>query len=434
MAPGRHRDDKKKMTRTEAEEIMETDARSKDFWTVDYDYDNCHKLQRVLDVLYNSVSGNNYEVDYQENQNGTRLIIRCNICSKDLTSYDPFYTHENGRNHKKCRQQVLTPKDPNISGTLQRRFLNEPRETFERGSLEDDIDSTKLPILGVQFVYKEVINGEELFTCQLCEKDDKVTRIRSRKMFSHLVSKCHSRKYLEVKFGFSKKEMDFEDSAKEIEELEGKIHANIADFTKQLPPNMIRPKGHTKHRISRSRSRSQSRSRHSPSRSPSHSRSRRSVSRSRNGKFGSASCSRWSESPARNLHSKSSSPRKSKSNSPVPADPVIILPEPAKPLTFDVEVTADMSENCKPVLKEVNLLQEVECREMLQKDTDMQDLLIQTLWVLNQKLHKWYIRTGGLVTAPGEERVPLSTCTSKVWQNIEKLELIPPIPEKTNKT
>lgn len=36
------------------------------------------------------------------------IFLYLQICSKHLTSYDPFITHENGKNHKKvCGNEIL---------------------------------------------------------------------------------------------------------------------------------------------------------------------------------------------------------------------------------------------------------------------------------------------------------------------------------------
>ncbi|XP_042203047.1 uncharacterized protein LOC121853155 [Homarus americanus] len=483
MAPGKHHKSQYRMTRAEAEDIMETDTRLKDFWTVDFDYDNCSKLQEAIDLLFNSIEGNKYEVDYQNNQNGTRLIIHCQVCSKDLSSYDPFYTHENGRSHKKLRQQIITPKDPNIKGTLRRQPHNVQRGIFPEGSLEDKIDSCSEPILGVHFVYKEVIAGIETYTCHLCQKDTDVTRIRSSKMLSHLISKAHNKKYMEVKFGYLKKSYsDYEDEAMQIEKFEGKIHTSIIDFTKQLPLDLInqssanmtpignklklsrsvsnspsrsrrsRSSSHSSYSRSPSRNRrSRSPSRNRRSRSPSRNRrsrspslSRRSRSPSRNRRSKSPSRNRRSKSPSRNRHSKSPSrsrrsrsPSQSKysrsqslhnckSTSPECVDQVVIPPEPTKPLMCEVAVTTDMSQYPNHILKEVNLLKEASCQELLQEDTDMQGLLIQTLWVLNLKLEKYYLRSNRMYTC-SEGTFPLTQVSVKVKEKIAQLDVIPPI-------
>ncbi|KAK8750290.1 hypothetical protein OTU49_014764 [Cherax quadricarinatus] len=401
MALGKH--NKGRLSVADAEDIME-EARSKDFWIVDYAFDNCRTLQAALDVLYNTIPGNKYVVNYQDNQNGTRLSIHCKVCTKDLTSYDPFNTHENGKTHKKCRQQLLTPKDPNLRRQLVRRHLNEPRGIFLEGSLENMIDSTELNVLGVQFVYKEVIHGKNLFTCQLCQRDnDSVKRIRSSEMLSHLTSKeyhgkCmpHNAKYLKVKFGYYKSSVDIlEEIVEDIAKYEGKIHANIADFTKQLPPDMTESTSENFIPISGS--------------------DRSRCSRSR-------SCSLASLSPSRSVHSRSKSPRKSESPE------LVHLPELKKPVKYDVEVEANF-DTAKDILKDGLLLKETECREMLQEDADMQGMLIQTLWTLNQKLDKYYSRTGVVFTKKNEETVTLKQCTEKVRKNIEQLHVIHPTSE-----
>ncbi|KAG7156919.1 Transcription elongation factor SPT5-like 4 [Homarus americanus] len=449
------------MAEAEAEDIMETDTRLKDFWTVDFDYDNCSKLQEAIE-------GNKYEVDYQNNQNGTRLIIHCQL-----------------------RQQIITPKDPNIKGTLRRQPHNVQRGIFPEGSLEDKIDSCSEPILGVHFVYKEVIAGIETYTCHLCQKDTDVTRIRSSKMLSHLISKAHNKKYMEVKFGYLKKSYsDYEDEAMQIEKFEGKIHTSIIDFTKQLPLDLInqssanmtyvhynrhnpignklklsrsvsnspsrsrrsRSSSHSSYSRSPSRNRrSRSPSRNRRSRSPSRNRrsrspslSRRSRSPSRNRRSKSPSRNRRSKSPSRNRHSKSPSrsrrsrsPSQSKysrsqslhnckSTSPECVDQVVIPPEPTKPLMCEVAVTTDMSQYPNHILKEVNLLKEASCQELLQEDTDMQGLLIQTLWVLNLKLEKYYLRSNRMYTC-SEGTFPLTQVSVKVKEKIAQLDVIPPI-------
>ncbi|CAL4137157.1 unnamed protein product [Meganyctiphanes norvegica] len=54
-------------------------------------------------------------------------------------------------------------------------------------------------------------------------------------MYSHITGETHMRKYMEVKYGFLKKhDSALEKEAKDVEELEGKIHHWIVDFTNQL--------------------------------------------------------------------------------------------------------------------------------------------------------------------------------------------------------
>ncbi|XP_063846923.1 uncharacterized protein LOC135092388 isoform X3 [Scylla paramamosain] len=217
-----------------AERKLKSQAMHKDYWSVNDYQDNFEELQEILDVLFNSIEGNSYVVEYLENQNGTRLIVKCKVCSKDLSSYDPFITHENGKNHKKVRQKMISVADPNLESELKLQPLNKYRGTFAEGSLEDLVDSTGSNVLGMQFVYKEVINGEDTYTCQLCQRCADVYQLPASRMFSHLTSVGHNQNYLEVKFGYIKKSSrDFEEECCHIEELEGKVHANIADLTMQ---------------------------------------------------------------------------------------------------------------------------------------------------------------------------------------------------------
>lgn len=446
------------MTRSDAEFLMDTEVRSRDFWAVFNDYDNCIKLQKIIDILYNSEEGNDYEVDYQENQNGTRLTIRCNVCSKELTSYDPFVTHENGKLHKKTRQQKLTPKDPNLGTKLQKRPHNEVRGIFPKGSLEEMVDSCNDPVLGIQFVYKEVIHSKEKFTCQLCQKSSDVTRIKTSRMFEHLTSLSHNRKYMEIKFGHTKDLLlHFKDEARQIEEREGKIHQPIIDFTHQLPPDLRADLGGYTH----SPNQSSSQSRRHRSRSRSHSRRSRSLSRDRDSR--SHSRSRCSRSPSRSRRSRSrstSSTSRSSSISPeesrtstghasrvhskdrkaespfdkadavpeqIPLPPPPPPPLPQKPQTAEAEVEVDMHEDPRPILDEIKLLHQSDCKDMLLEDTDMQACMIQTLWTLNLKLDKYYNRSGTTYRLHEDKEVILmSDVTNKLKDYIKQLILIPP--------
>lgn len=374
------------------------------------------------------------------------------MCSKELTSYDPFVTHENGKLHKKTRQQKLIPKDPNLYTKLQKRPHNKVRGIFPKGSLEEMVDSCSEPVLGIQFVYKEVIHGKETFTCQLCQKWSDVTRIKTSRMFAHLTSLSHNRKYMEIKFGLTKDFLlNFKDEARQIEEREGKIHQPIIDFTQQLPSDLRADLGSYSH----SPNHSISHSRRHRSRSHSHSRRSRSLSRDRDSR--SHSRSRYSRSPSHSRRSRSrstSSTSRSSSVGPVesrastghaprvhskdrktesPSDKADAVPEeiplplPQQPQTAEAEVEVDMYEDPRPILDEIKLLHQSDCKDMLLEDTDMQACMIQTLWTLNLKLDKYYNRTGTTYRLHEDKEVILmSDVTNKLKDYIKQLILIPP--------
>lgn len=49
---------------------------------------------------------------------------------------------------------------------------------------------------GMQFVYKEVVDDEDTYTCQLCQRRADVYQLSASRMFSHLVSVGHNQSYL----------------------------------------------------------------------------------------------------------------------------------------------------------------------------------------------------------------------------------------------
>ncbi|KAK4301717.1 hypothetical protein Pmani_019073 [Petrolisthes manimaculis] len=375
-----------KLSKEEAKGMLEEEVRDKDFWAVHDDYNNFDQLQGVLDALFNTIEGNKYKVAYQENQKGTRLQIRCGICSKDLNSFDPFISHENGKNHKKMRQQQVVPKDPNLHRKLEKQLHNEPRGIFTEGSLEDMIDNTTLLVIGVQFLYKEVVEGQETFSCQLCCLD----RISAERMFSHLTNvahNCHNAKYLEVKYGVKKMRGELEEYGRIVEEREGKIHTSIVDFTKQLQLPAI----HERHRNQISRPSSSTHSRRN-----------------------------WSPSTPNLKRTRSPSKSRSRSRSLSPKDDWFPL-LPPKPSTSEKGVTVDLKENARPIMIELGMLEDLECLETVQEDGDMQGLLIQTLWVLSEKMKKYYLTSRSIY---GRESGLLEESTKKVQNYISRLSII----------
>ncbi|XP_076064766.1 uncharacterized protein LOC143038912 [Oratosquilla oratoria] len=223
---------KHKFTRKEAEDIMETEVRNGYFWA---DTRNKYYLQDVIDTLYNSIQGNDYLVECVQNQNSERLKVVCGVCKTVLSSYDPFISHQNGKSHKKVLQQILCPKDPNLDNKVHRKSPKEIKGIFLPDSLEDAIDTSEDIIIGVQFLYKEVIDGEERFTCELCKKNSDVKRLTKMEMLRHLQGRGHPTRYLEKKFGYSKvrySDLDYE--IEKVADEEGCIHGDIVDFTKQI--------------------------------------------------------------------------------------------------------------------------------------------------------------------------------------------------------
>lgn len=349
-----------KLDKLTAEALLKDNVVHKDFWAVNDYQDNTELLQSLIDILFNSIEGNDYLVKYQENQNGTRLIITCKICCKDLSSYDPFMAHENGKPHKKVMQKSLSKVEISVD-SLQLQPHNKPRGIFPEGSLENMIDTTNFSVLGMQFVFKEVIDGRDTFTCQLCQEDADVHQLPASRMFSHLTSKGHNLKYLKVKFGYVKKShKDFEEECLAIEEFEGKIHANIVDLTIE------------------------------------------------------------SEKSQTLFLQPALSPKEEKIPKFEPPERNSEMQDSSKPETCDVGVSANMTSEARFIMNELHPLQDVDCLMVLQDDNDMQDLLKETLWNLACKMEKYYNRTGATFT-DGTKKTPLSDSAEKVKQYVAEL-------------
>ncbi|XP_066945880.1 uncharacterized protein [Macrobrachium rosenbergii] len=237
---GRRRDHRQKMSREQAENVLEVEARFRDFWYLDNGEDNRDLLQDAIDIVYNTIPGNDYNIDYMECQNSCRLKVRCLTCNVELTGYDPFITHEKGKPHKKVRQQRICIKDPNIQTSLKKQPHNLPKGIFEPDSLEDMIDHCKDTILGVHFLYKE-IKERPYFTCTLChtKKGSKVRGVCKNKMYKHLLGNTHNETYMSVKFGIYPNN-GFSDVLAQYERFEGKIHASIIDFTNQMVLEVVK--------------------------------------------------------------------------------------------------------------------------------------------------------------------------------------------------
>lgn len=452
---------KKPQNEKEALRVMER-AKDKKFWNCD-DVDNFNSLRGAIELLFNEpIPGNVYAVKYQENQNGTRLTIVCETCDKTLSSYDPFMSHENGKNHKKARQQKLTVPDPNISKQPKNRRINTPKDIFFEDTLEEMIDHSKRTTIGVHFIYKEVIDGTERFTCTLCTRTCNCEKLRKEKMYSHITNKDHMRNYLEVKHGF-KKVSSLEEEAKHIEELEGKIHHKITDFSNQLEVDekyskrliKKREKSSSSSSSSSDSSRSSSTSRRrkvksSPSRrrySPSPSRS---IKRSPNSRsyspFPSRSIkrspgsrrSRYSPSPPRSIKrspssrrspspSRSYRSRRSRSHSPVSSkarSPARVRTPPQKRLA-DASVSVDhynlegqtIPNLCKN-LSDDNIKDEY--LNVISEKLDMQNLIIHALYVYNSKVEEYYKENGEMFN-DGERVGPLAEKSEDIHNMICQL-------------
>ena len=59
--------------------------------------------------------------------------MRCHTCDIDLSSYDPFISHEQGKSHKKVRQQKQLPKGSGSSVLPKQRKINSPWDFLEIG-------------------------------------------------------------------------------------------------------------------------------------------------------------------------------------------------------------------------------------------------------------------------------------------------------------
>ena len=267
--------------------------------------------------------------------------MRCHTCDIDLSSYDPFISHEQGKSHKKVRQQKQLPKGSGSSVLPKQRKINSPWDFLEiaDGTLEKKLNGTSRTVVEAHLVYKERINGEYLYTCTLCNEDGRFHRILKDVMYEHVTSRYHLKKYLSVKFDIHQNTTE---EARNIEELEEKIHNYLEDFTEQNYDD----------ERSRSPISQRSRSPHSPDRN-----------RSCNG--------------SRRLnHSK---------------------PQLVDTGTITSSNDYPMLDVCRPILDELANLSHVatkdQAAEMVAQDTDLQGHLINSLWSINMRLDKYYEHT-----------------------------------------
>lgn len=330
-------DGKWHLSEAEALEVRDDYARTKDFWIYDMDA-NMELLQAALNFLHNSVEGNNYIVQYMDSQNSCRLVINCKPCNKQLSSYDPFMSHDQGKNHKKCIQQHINKLEAERIAQKEIAFkpLNSPKDIFNPSSLEDMIDHCSQRVLGLQFLYKERLHGYDSsfrYTCQLCG----IKRVKQSDMFEHLTEKAlHNQKYILAKFNRRISISDvYANKCKEIESLEGKVNHNIVDFTQQV--EMLR----------------KLRGNATPPSSPPPSPTRRSRS-----------------PPKRSL---------------TPPAPLVTHAE--------VQVNTDELDVDLPLVKEMAMLKLNDGDQHLSKDFEAIELMLETLQSLNLKMNSYYKRT-----------------------------------------
>lgn len=354
-------------TKKEAGIIIEK-SRDKEFWNCDV-VDNLIKLKGSIDVLYNCIPGNEYEVKYKYNQSSTRLEVVCRPCDIELSSYDPFISHEQGRNHKKVRQQKQPLQEKKMSEIPKEKKEYVPWDFLEDadGTLEKKLNGTSRTVVGAQMVYKEKINGVYHFTCTLCQEDGPYHKILKDEMYKHITTdRHHSEKYLSVKFDISD---NFIEEAKNTENFEGKIHHFLADFTEE-------------------------------------------------------------DSDYENYSSPSSmrsgSPDRKRSRNGHGCKP--ILAHKGTSVNSDDYPLLDV---CRPILDELDYLNNAgtkdQAAEIVSKDTDIQGHLINSLWSINMRLEKYYEQTNKKYQIPGKPApVKMTLCTQKIRGYITKLEVIEP--------
>jgi len=248
-------------TPEQAQLVRDTYAVDRDFWTTDMET-NKALLQGALDTLHNCNKGNSYSVKYVNSQYGCRLAIVCEPCRVELSSRDPFMTHDQGKKHEKVVSTLSSAVlRPSVIGEVRLTPLQSPRRPAD--ALETALMATKEAVLGLQFVYKEELYGERHvfnYTCQLC----RLMRVPEEDMLRHLTTDTHHKQlYLSEKFNIKTKDMsEFREECKKIEEKEGKVICPIVDFTRQFKIKSAVRRGvpYTPGLPSPSRSRSRSRS------------------------------------------------------------------------------------------------------------------------------------------------------------------------------
>lgn len=225
------------LTEEEGNTVINDYMPTKEFWIENLD-ENCEYLQAALDATLNKIDGNHYSADFMDSQYSTRIVVRCEPCRCELSSYDPFISHHRGKNHLKTIKTRTTQlkTDRLVDYNLPSKLLNSPKRIWFEGSLEHHLERSKAYVLGMQFIFKERLydgssDTEDKYSCQLCN----VTKVNFEKMIKHLTRETsHNRLYLKIKFGIEvKQESEYRKLCRHYEEKEGKINHHIVDFSKQ---------------------------------------------------------------------------------------------------------------------------------------------------------------------------------------------------------
>ncbi|KAK3894495.1 hypothetical protein Pcinc_001751 [Petrolisthes cinctipes] len=194
------------------------------FWT---DYTNVEMMQCIVDTKFSSYPGSEYKVDVQY-FNTPRLVICCLMCSGriELKSYHHFISHHQGKIHmKNC---VLSTKSVNEFPPLVRRECLRNVKQFPLGSLERDIADNKTPIVGVSFVFEELVCGCVMYYCDLCKQ----RHLPHKEMLTHLNSDTHTKCYINVVLheDSPRSAESMSEKKRQIEKHDGRTHYNICDM------------------------------------------------------------------------------------------------------------------------------------------------------------------------------------------------------------
>ena len=110
------------------------------------------------------------------------LLLFVRLVTKLLVLMILFYLMKMVKITRRQRQQKLTPPDPNLNKQPKNRKIITPKDHFFEGTLEDMIDHSKRTTIGCHFIYKELIDKTDRFTCTLCTRTSNCEKLKKDKV------------------------------------------------------------------------------------------------------------------------------------------------------------------------------------------------------------------------------------------------------------
>ncbi|XP_047484585.1 uncharacterized protein LOC125036187 [Penaeus chinensis] len=196
-----------------------------DFWK---DHFNLAILQQILDTKFNCHPSSEYVAKKEVSQSSRHLLVKCKVCNCDLVRYAVLMSHHDGKKHKKMYQNNLKKlMDPSFERKIELRSLAQPMEGFHPGTLEYLINNDPQPIVGVQFLYSNTMNGTRSYHCKLCTFCSHTQEM----MLAHLKSVYHVKSFFITKYKMDIPQSEMNAACRRVVCNEGQINHMIPEFS-----------------------------------------------------------------------------------------------------------------------------------------------------------------------------------------------------------